>query len=169
MIDSSLVNLAELGVLVVGVVLALQQLRDIKETRQTELETRQIETYLDWMRRVQNKEWIMAWADVRYSQEWEDLDNWIEKYGARTNPEAYSNWAVTMQFYECLGLLVRRKIVDIDLIYEHVGGIATIGTWERVEPIVKGWRERVKSPTMWDSFEYLYNKLKKLEQQSTTR
>jgi hypothetical protein len=168
MVEASLVNLAELGVLLVGVVLALQQLRDIKETRQTELETRQIETYLEWMRRVQNKEWMMAWVDVM-NQEWEDYDEYVEKYGRRTNPEAYSNYIVTLQFYECLGLLVRRKIVDVDLVYEHIGGLATIQTWEKVGPLLKESRERSKRPIQFDSFEYLYNELKKLEQQPVTR
>ena len=32
MVEASIVNLAEFGVLVVGVVVALRQLRDIKET-----------------------------------------------------------------------------------------------------------------------------------------
>lgn len=168
MVETLLVNLAELAVLTVGVAIALIQLNSISRTRETELETRQIETYLEWMKRVQNKEFTMAWADVIYHQEWKDLDEWLEKYSAGKNPEAFSNWGVTMQFFECLGLLVRRKIVDIDLVYEHIGGLETIRTWERVEHLVKGFRERYNRPILWGSFEYLYNELKKLEQQQAS-
>ncbi len=46
MVEASLLNYAELGVLVVGIVIALQQFRDIKETRETELETRQAQLIL---------------------------------------------------------------------------------------------------------------------------
>ena len=41
MVEASLVSYAELGVLAIGVIIALQQLRDIKQSRDTELETRQ--------------------------------------------------------------------------------------------------------------------------------
>ena len=46
MVETSMVNFLELGVLVVGVVIALQQLNDIKRTRETETETRQADFLL---------------------------------------------------------------------------------------------------------------------------
>ena len=110
----------------------------------------------------------MVWVDLMYHQEWKDIDAFIEKYGPVTNPEAYSNLVVILQFYECLGLLVRKKIVDIDLVYEHIGGLRTIRTWERLESLLKAFREISDRPTDWVSFEFLYNELKKYEQQQET-
>lgn len=56
MVEESLVNLAELGVLIVGVVIAIQQLGDIKRTREMELETRQAQLYMSLLDRWNNKE-----------------------------------------------------------------------------------------------------------------
>lgn len=152
---------------VIGVINSIYSSRRARATSETALETRQIATYLDFMRRIQTKEWVMGWADVMYRQEWKDFDEWREKYGPVTNPEAWANFVISLQFYECLGLLVRRNIVDIALVHEHIGG-ARAGIWERVELLVKGFREFSNRPILWNSFEYLYNELKKYEEQLTT-
>jgi hypothetical protein len=56
-------------------------------------------------------------------------------------------------------VLVRKKILDIEVVYEQWGGI-TVEAWEKIEPIAKAWMEEGETNVM-HSFEYLYNEVKK--------
>jgi len=69
MVEASLVIYAEIGVLVIGVIIALQQLRDIKQTRKTELETRQAQLFMQKYNRFNSKAFARAdrWPPVPYS------------------------------------------------------------------------------------------------------
>jgi len=91
MVEASLVNIVELGVLVVGVVIALQQLRDIKQTRETELETRQAQLFMELYNRYSTKEFRQQALTVRNIYSWTDYEDFMSKYGLENNPDAYSN------------------------------------------------------------------------------
>jgi len=65
----------------------------------------------------------------------------------------------------------KRKLINTDLV-DDLFSSAISQTWERMEPIVKGNRERVKSSAVGEWFEFLYNEMKKREQklqQSTAK
>jgi hypothetical protein len=68
MVEASIVNLAELGVLVVGVVIALQQLNDIKRTRETETETRQADFLLRQTQLITDNDFQKSWRNVVWDQ-----------------------------------------------------------------------------------------------------
>jgi hypothetical protein len=90
MVDASLVvNLAELGVLVVGVVVALQQLNDIKKTRETELETRQAQLFSVLMERMDNVEWWKHYVNLRDAPS-KTYDEWEKMMGE--DPEVYGGF-----------------------------------------------------------------------------
>jgi hypothetical protein len=162
MVDASLVvNLAELGVLVVGVAVALRQLDDIKQTREIELETRQAALFTQMYDKygeaefARNHSAILQWT-------FNDYDEYFEKYGARTNPEASSQLASVLRFFIGVGVLVDRGLVDVQLVYDLMGD-AVILAWERMELVVLGNRERVGSPDHAIAFDKLYKKLKALK------
>jgi hypothetical protein len=55
------------------------------------------------------------------------------------------------------------NLIDSKLAYS-VFGTACQRAWEKVKPIIKGYRKASNQPTyLWD-FEYLYNEMKKREQ-----
>jgi len=66
-------------------------------------------------------------------------------------------------FYEGIGVLLHRKLVDIGLI-DDLFSTPIIQVWEKIGPLVKQGRERWKRPQIWEWFEYLYNEMKKREQ-----
>jgi len=115
MVEASLVNLAELGVLVVGVVIALFQLRDIKQTRETELETRQAQLYMSLLDRWNTKEFSEQRYEV-YRMEWTDLDDFREKYNARSNPDIFASWNTFGRSILGLAELHRKGLIDIDFL-----------------------------------------------------
>jgi len=162
MVDASLVNFAELGVLTVGVVVALQQLRDIKKTREVELETRQARLFMEIYNHFNAQDFKNQVINVIFQQKWRDYEDWLQKYSAEADPEAYSCWLSVASYYEGIGVLVKRKLIDknivIDLLYAQISI-----TWEKMEPIAKGFRKVHPAWTRsWQWFEYLANEINRL-------
>ncbi len=70
-------------------------------------------------------------------------------------------------FYECIGVLVQQGLIDITLVdtlfRNHI-----IDYWVKVKPVIYGGREQRQEPSQYpfyDSFEYLYNRLKNINRQ----
>jgi hypothetical protein len=66
--------------------------RRAEKTAQLALETRQYQLYHTAMQHCQTKEWMLAYSDVMYNQEWGDFEEFWQKYGPHTNPEAYAQF-----------------------------------------------------------------------------
>ena len=167
MVEASIVNLNELGVLVFGVIVALQQLRDIKEIRETELETRQIQFCWQALERVHNK-FATRMLEILYQQDFKDYEEWREKYGPDTNTDAYASYYQVTSTFQGLGYLVQKEVLELEALSKHIRPRSIIFLWEKIEPIVKVHRERL-NPTAYDSFEYLANELRALLDQRTVQ
>ena len=103
------------------------------------------------------------------SQEWDDFDDFWEKYGIDTNPEAWVKWVSVVSYFHGIGVLLRQELIDIDLVEELLVNIILI-SWVRMGPIVKGFRENVARTRSsrydpYSGFEYLYSEIKRREQQ----
>jgi len=70
-------------------------------------------------------------------------------------------------FFDSVGHLVKKKLINIDLLNETFA-MSIIVTWRRFESIIKGDREYFLSPTLWEDFEYIYYELSKREQFADT-
>jgi hypothetical protein len=148
---------AAAGVLI-GVVLTVLELRHLRRQRQTDLLVR----IAPWIN-ISSIE--LQQAVVRtLNTEYRDYDDFIKKYGQlhSEKPEQTAILAV-LNYLEGIGILVKRKLVDIDFVWDFWSGdISTI--WEKVKPIVEGERRKWKYPLVLNA-EYLYNEMKKREQQ----
>ena len=95
---------------------------------------------------------------------YEDYDDFVKKYGA-PNSEEPIPMAIdkVLYFFEEVGVLLSKKLVDINLIDQLMGyNIIMIGT--KTMPIITEARKRLNLPHVWINFEYLYNEMKKREQ-----
>ena len=138
---------AALGV-VVGVVYYILDMRNQGRMRQTDLLVRLFSNMID-------KDWLEAWEKVR-DRETLEYSKYKEKYGFVEANQVYL-------FYDQLGRLLQKGLIDIDLLPLEIGQITT--TWEKLGPILKGSRKRFNEPRLGSGFEYLYNEVKKREQQ----
>ena len=146
---------------VIGVTMALVQLRDFNRTRQGVLR-------MQLYQKFASEEFMRAWADVMWRQDWRDYQEQNEKFGASTNPEAWSKTLAVGNHMQTLAQLVQEKLMDADWIYEF-HPVTVLMAWERYEPLVKGWRERFGLPTYWQAFEDLYEECKKRWELATGR
>jgi hypothetical protein len=84
----------------------------------------------------------------------------MEDIGSK--PSLWVAYQTHCMFFERVGILLHRKLIDIDLI-DDLFSIDIKHVWEKVKPLVEENREGdMKAYYEW--FEYLYNEMKKREQ-----
>jgi hypothetical protein len=140
--------IAAVGVLI-GVVLTVLEVRNLVETRQTDLVIRLYSTF-------GSKELQDAWEKTQ-TREYKDFNAYKTEYGLREVNEV--GW-----FFEGVGILLHRKHIDIDLV-DDLFSSPVKRAWEKLKPIAEGERNQTQRPQIWEWFEYLYNEMRKREQQ----
>jgi len=144
---------AAVGV-IVGVILAVLELRNITKTRQMEL-------IMSIYSLFSTREYIDAWEKIRTS-EFKDYDEYVEKHGLREFMQVAS-------LFEGLGFLLHRGFLDIDLVRELMNE-STKMTWEKVKPMIKDAREQLNQRKageyvpIYQWWEHLYDEMQKREQ-----
>lgn len=134
---------------VIGVILTILQLRDQNKTRQAQLF---MEIYAQFSQ--------SGFLDFSLK-----LRNAFEKHKEEGLPEFWEenrgNALSVLSFYEGVGVLVKRKLVDINLVADLISG-PCLRLWKAIEPSIISLRERDKRPQTWEYFEYLYNEIQKI-------
>jgi len=158
MVDVSTVSIviASAGVFAAAVYYILQ-LRHQSRMRQTDLVVRLYSAF-------SGKELQEAYLETGYGMEFVDYDDFMKKYGMHGMPSksVLPLWQVG-KFFDGVGVLLRRKLVDIGLVDELFHTEATV-IWEKIKPLVEGRRKELNQPTIYKHFEYLYNEMKKRQQ-----
>lgn len=156
LVDFSIIS-AALGVLA-GVINSIFASRRAEKQRHTEIETRRAQLFMGLYEKYRERDFRLLWNQLMFQWEWEDYDDWRQKYGSQANPKAWSINSSMMGFFEGIGVLLKYDLIDIDLVHDLVGNLA-IRFWERNKPIVVGQRKQ-SGIKMWKDYEYLYNLLK---------
>ena len=149
--------LAAIGVLV-GVALAVLELRNITKTRQMEL-------IMSIYSLFGTREYMDAWEKIR-TRDFKDYDGYVKKHGL-------TDFMQVASLFEGLGFLLHRKFLDIDLVRELMNE-STKMAWEKVKPMIQDARTQLSQRRMgeyipvYQWWEYVYNELQKREQQLAT-
>jgi len=141
---------AAVGVLV-GVVIAVLELRNIVKARQTDVLWRILQSF-------NSKEGLEAWTKV-FNLEFRDYNEFVKKHGQpfSEGPVAIAIGMVG-NLFEGTGILLNKRLIDFDLVYRTLPvGI----TWEKMKLIVEGARKQYNMPAYYEWFEYLYNEMQK--------
>lgn len=152
-IQTASIAIASAGVLAAAIYYVLQ-LRHQSKVRQTDLIMR-LHTHSG------SKEMIEA-IHTFMNTEYGNYEEFVEKYGSVISKEPVGiAFGMIVTLYEGLGILVHRKLADVDLISEL---FPTQVIWKKIEPLVEGVRKQYASPSLLEWFEYLHNELQKREQ-----
>jgi len=158
-IPSVSIVIASAGVLVAAIYYVLQ-IRHQTKLRQTDLVMR---LYSTW----QSKEFSEATLKV-WNLEFKDYNDFVKKYGPwYSETEVYTAFRMVCNFFNGIGILLFRKLVDIEMI-ARLFTLSTKTTWEKVKFLVEGGR-RQQGSLLFEDFEYLYNEMKKREQQLASK
>jgi len=164
MVDiSTLSTVIAAASVVIGVILAVLELRNLVKTRQTDLVMRLYSTY-------GSNEFREALIRIMNLQ-FKDYEDYVKKYGPWFSEEpAHMAMAMVGMYFEGIGVLLNKKLIDIILTYDLFSTPIRL-CWEKFKPVPEGLRKQYNDPTIFENFEYLYNEMKKREQklQSHTR
>jgi len=160
MVDIQTVSIAIASASVVaGVIYYALQLRNQSKIRELDTIIRMNVSYS-----LSLSEWQQATLRVMNLQ-FKDYDDFVKKYGSLTT-ETPTLMAVYMisNYSEGVGYLLKRKLVSINYVWDTFG-LTAILFWEKLKPVIEGLRKEYNSPTSFEPFEYLYNEMKKREQE----
>jgi len=125
------------------------QIRHQNRMRQTDLVMRLYSTF-------GSKEFNDAWTRIE-SIEFKNYDEYVKKCGL-------GDYAQCATFFEGIGVLLQKKLIDVNLV-DALFSVPLKFMYERMKPIIEGNREQLHDQRVFENFEYLYNEMKKREQQ----
>jgi hypothetical protein len=94
------------------------------------------------------------------SIEYKNYEDYLERYSEK--PE-HVTLKILGNYFEGIGILVYRKLVKADIVYDFWGEIIQ-SSWEKIQPLVADMRKDLGDPNIFRFWEYLYNEMKKREQ-----
>ena len=143
----------------VGVFYHIMTLRNTRKNQQMQLETRQAQLFSQYHLRFHED--YPKYSDILMNWEYEDLDDFTEKYGRAQNPEAYDDWLKLTTFLEGLGVLVKRQLTSTELVSDLMSGFI-VRFWEKYKPYTMEMRVKLDWPNAWEHIEYLYDEIEPL-------
>jgi len=161
MVDIQTVSIAIASASVVaGIVYYAFQVRHQTKIRKTDLLTRlYISTYT-------SKEFMDAFWKVM-SLQVKDYQDYVKQYGSLNETENLMNRAffTVIGYYELVGVLLYRKLIDLVTVHDVFGTGKPIMLFEKIKPIVEGYRRESNEPSALLGFEYLCDELKRKQPQ----
>ena len=153
MVDIQTVSIAIASASVVaGIIYYSLQIRNQTKARQTDLIVRLYSLMI-------NKEWLDAWDKVINStSDMTDWKSYRKKHG-------FSDWNMVYITLELFGILVENKLLKIDF-FERTGHDQFVFIWEKMRPMIEDARRTLGLRQIGVGTEYLYNEMKKREQQA---
>jgi hypothetical protein len=148
---------AAAGVLV-GVVYYILDMRNQARIRKTDLLMRLYSTFA-------SNEFMDAFWKVM-SLQVKDYQDYVKQYGSlleTDNPMTRAFFTI-VSYYELVGVLLYRKLVDLVTVYDVWGSSNPIMLYEKIKPVALGIRREIE-PGALVGFEYLCSELKRNEPQ----
>jgi len=105
-------------------------------------------------------EFQKVWYEV-LKREAKDCYDYEKKYG-------WAEFTAIGIFFEGIGILLRRKLIDIELV-DDMFTTPIKWTWEKTKDIALELRKVRNAPEIFEWLEYLYNEMKKREQQLASK
>ena len=133
---------------VIAAVYYIIQIRHQAKTRSVDLTIRMEAIF-------ESRDFLESWVTVRERKK--------EEYDS-VGPDNVRKWMPEMHiagFYSGLGILVRKKLVDLDLVCNL---FPIIFSWEILRFYIESVRKKYNSTQLYEEFEYLYNEANKRAQ-----
>jgi hypothetical protein len=144
-----------LGVCIGGLSLAFNMRASQRNMRQT-LETRKLQFVTSITNQLNSEEGHRRYQELM-NMEWKDYDDFERKYGSDYNLDNAAKRFSVWQTYNTLGMLVREKLVEPELLYPILGGV--VNHWGKFKDVIKEGRKRYGNMDDLSDFEFLYNEI----------
>jgi len=163
-------TLQTMGILLTGLtvsIAAIYYMLTLRYTRmnmKNTLETRQAQLFMQLFDRWLASGYAEKLVKLLFHQEWKDYEDWSEKYGPERNPEAANVYFTLDTYFEGIGTLVKRGLIDPSLVHDLLGS-DIVAYWGKMRPIAEGIRKNRNIPSWAENSEYLYDEIRKIYKQ----
>jgi len=148
-------TLQTVGILV-GIVYYITIMRNSQRTQEISLKNQQLSSVHRILEVYRDPEEYYKWLEVK-NLEWDDTDDFWEKYSESKNPEMAAKYGTMFQYYDGLGYLWKEGVIDIKSLSVYMGWGCLL-LWKRYKPIVEGYRKHYL-----DAFQYWEQLVEALE------
>ena len=118
-------------------------------------ETRQAQMFMDLYKQFNDPDFVKRKRRVA-NFEFTSYEEYDKKYGPESNSEAYDDHFSVAAFFEGIGILVKRGLID-DMMSESV-----LSFWGKYRDVFYKVRRKYNYPTSAEHVEYLYESVKKI-------
>jgi len=132
------------------------------KSQQLATETRQAQLFMQIYGFYDNKEFLKDYGSISTKYVYKDPKDWWEKYSSEVDIEAFSSWLRVGRFFDGVGILLNRNLIEREIIYELLGDVIQ-GSWEGTSEEtgmgnwLQGTRDLYDRPNLWKNYEKLYN------------
>jgi len=112
------------------------------------------------MQTMLSEESQRRWIELM-NMEWNDYDDFENKYGSDVNPDNFAKRMSVWLSYDMLGHLLKKNIADAETFYIS-GGTVAIFMWEKYKPILYEHRRRYVGADTYSGLEYLAQEMLKI-------
>jgi hypothetical protein len=133
-------------------------LRNATKTQQMQLETRQAQLFMSLYAKATSREMTEIGDHVMFRIDTSNYEELIERIHPDSVSEERTMWFNVLYFYDGMGLLLKRNLIDISMVDEMFGNFI-IMMWHKMGPIELETRQRINHPSLFSNFEYLYNEI----------
>ena len=159
MVDTQTISITFAGVSIgIAAIYYTLTLRNSRKAQQLQLETRQAGLFMDLYDMWRSPEFRRQWDEVIFKIEFEGWEDMMKKYNRETNYDLLLSWFSVATFFEGVGVLLKRNLIDIAMVDDLLATSIRVG-WEKIGPIETESRKHFNQPRIFDDFEYLYNEL----------
>jgi hypothetical protein len=144
--------------ILVGIIYYLTIMRNNQRTQELQLETRQVQLYMDFHETRRSPEFQKLWYRIRFLEEWDNLEDYYKKFGPENNIDAFGEHGSLWQQYDGLGFLLKKKVIDLSFLDDSLK-LSILVMWKKFETIIKDVRNRSGEPNLYSHFEFLVNEL----------
>jgi hypothetical protein len=141
--------LVAISSIVVAFTIGIRSIRNFTTSRKATV-------FINYQSQAYNKELMLDQMEIFNKWSWKDYEDFRQKYGPETNPEAYAKFIAVVGFYEGLARLLKKGIIDDDLIPEMVA-ISIAMFYEKTRTIQKDMFGILIRPESANLLDYLYN------------
>ncbi len=139
--------------------LTLQSQELTRKAQEQALETRQAQLFMQIYQEMSSPEHYIRDNEL-LRMEWEDFDDYYRKYGSENNPEAYALRCSMWYRLNGVGLLVKADLLDVDRVYDLIGG-TILSQWAKWRDIIIWIREEWSIPGYMEGFEFIADEMVK--------
>lgn len=110
---------------------------------------------------------LIEWQHAAFkiaNLQFKDYDDFVKKYGSlATETPTIMAFHTISNYSEAVGYLLKRKLLSINYVWDTFGPTSIL-FWEKLKPLIEGFRKEYNTPTAFGPFEYLYNEMKRKQQ-----